>query len=191
MGTGPILQDSIEEVILRRGSTRVFSRKPISATGLAAMLVAASAPVAADYRSSADAPLVELFVIVNAVDGIPAGAYRWHAGAKALERLSLGERRRDAGYLALGQALGADAAANIYAIADLDRVLGALGSRGYRAAQLDGGIAGGRIYLAAYAQRLGATGLTFFDDDVTRFFGLDPDRWGVMFLTAAGVPVRM
>jgi hypothetical protein len=27
-----------------------------------------------------------------------------------------------------------------------------------------------KMYLAAYAQRLGATGLTFFDDDVTNFF---------------------
>ena len=42
-------------------------------------------------------------------------------------------------------------------------------NRGYRAAQLEGGITGGRLYLAAYAQRFGATGLTFFDDEVTEF----------------------
>ncbi len=182
--------DSVEDVILRRGSTRWFSHEPISAPALATLLIAASAPVAADYRSKPDAPLVELFVIVHAVDGLPAGAYRWHARERALERLFLGERRRDAGFLALGQALGADAAVNIYAMADLDRVFSALGTRGYRAAELDGGIAGGRIYLAAYAQRLGATGLTFFDDDVARFFGLDPARWGTMFLAAAGMPQR-
>ena len=43
-------------------------------------------------------------------------------------------------------------------------------NRGYRAVQLEAGIIGGRIYLAAYAQHLGATGLTFFDDDVINFF---------------------
>jgi len=36
------------------------------------------------------------------------------------------------------------------------------GNRGYRAVQLEAGILGGKLYLAAYAQRLGATGLTFF-----------------------------
>ena len=58
------------------------------------------------------------------------------------------------------------------------------------AATLDGGISGGRAYLAAYAQRFGATGLTFFDDDAARFFGLDPRRFGVMFLTAVGQPAQ-
>jgi nitroreductase len=98
-----------------------------------------------------------------------------------------GEFRREAGFLALGQELAADAAVNLYTIADLDQVLGALGGRGYRAAELEGGIAGGRVYLAAYAQGFGATGLTFFDDDVCRFLGLDAGRYGVMFLAAAGV----
>lgn len=182
--------DPIEDVILRRGSTRWFSSKPIRAAELVTVLRQASAPLAADYRAAADASLVDLFVIVNAVEGIPAGAYRWRAEAQGLEQLSLGERRRDAGFLALGQALGADAATNVYAMADLERILPAFGTRGYRAAELEGGIAGGRIYLSAYAQGLGATGLTFFDDDVSRFFDLDPARWGVMFLTAVGVPRR-
>jgi len=183
-------QDPLETVIARRGSTRLFRRGAISQAALAALLVCASAPLAADYRADRNRSLVELYVIVNAVEGLEAGAYRWHTEAKALECLWRGERRREAGVLALGQALGADAAVDVYAIADLDRVLGALGSRGYRAATLDGGVAGGRLYLAAYAQGLGATGLTFFDDDVARFFGLDPDRFGVMFLAAAGVPLR-
>jgi hypothetical protein len=40
-----------------------------------------------------------------------------------------------------------------------ERILGT----NYRAVQLEAGAIGGRMYLAAYAQRLGATGLTFFD----------------------------
>jgi hypothetical protein len=44
------------------------------------------------------------------------------------------------------------------------------GNRGYRATQLEASVTGGKLYLAAYAQRLGASGLTFFDDDVTDFF---------------------
>ncbi len=75
---------------------------------------------------------------------------------------------------------------NIYWLTDLDWSLGSLGGRGYRAAQLDAAIRAGRAWLAAYALRLGATGLTFFDDEVCRFFGQDPSRMGVMFLLAVG-----
>ena len=53
---------------------------------------------------------------------------------------------------------------SIYSLADLGAVLG---DRGYRAAQLEGGIRGGLMYLTAYALRFGATGLTFLDDEVT------------------------
>jgi hypothetical protein len=77
--------------------------------------------------------------------------------------------RAEAGFLGLGQELPADAAANIYWLVDLDAVLARQGVRGYRAAQL-AAAAGGRTYLAAYALGLGATGLTFFDDNVTAFF---------------------
>ena len=51
-------------------------------------------------------------------------------------------------------------------------------------------IEGGKLYLAAYALGLGATGLTFFDDDVTRFFSPHAAGKSVMFLTAIGRPAR-
>jgi len=182
--------DDLDTVIRRRGSTRIFDHRAISRSTLHHILAAASAPVPADYRRAPKESLVDLYLVVNAVEGVEPGAHRWHVAERRLECLRRGERRREAGYLALGQALGADAAVDVYAIADLDRVLPAMGTRGYRAATLDGAIAGGRIYLAAYAEHLGATGLTFFDDDVARFFQLDPKRFGIMFLTAVGLPAR-
>ena len=44
------------------------------------------------------------------------------------------------------------------------------------------------MYLAAYALRLGASGLTFFDDDVTDFFSPHAAGKSVMFLIALGRP---
>jgi hypothetical protein len=58
-------------------------------------------------------------------------------------------------------------------LADLDRALGSLGGRGYAAAQLEAAIMVGRVYLGAYAQCLGASGITFYDDDVRRFLETD------------------
>ena len=78
---------------------------------------------------------------------------------RSLERVRTGDFRRVAGYLDLGQPLAADAALNCYWLADLAAGEARLGDRGYRALQLAAAIAGGRVYLAAYALALGATGL--------------------------------
>ncbi len=48
----------------------------------------------------------------------------------------------------------------------------------------------GKLYLAAYAIGLGATGLTFFDDAVTDFFAPHAAAKRVTFLIAIGVPGR-
>ena len=92
--------------------------------------------------------------------------------------------------LGLGQELPADASVNLYYLTDLHSVIDRFGDRGYRAAQLEGGILGGKVYLAAYALGCGATGLTFFDDDVTDFFSPDAAGKSVMFLMAVGRPGR-
>jgi hypothetical protein len=46
------------------------------------------------------------------------------------------------------------------------------------------------MYLAAYAQRFGATGLTFLDDEVIDFFSPHARGKDVMFLIALGKSVR-
>ena len=103
-----------------------------------------------------------------------------------LECLKPGDFRDQAGYLGLQQALPADAAVDVFYLADLGPILQRFGNRGYRAVQLEAGILGGKLYLAAYAQHLGATGLTFFDDDVTNFFSPHAEGKSAIFLVALG-----
>jgi len=143
----------------------------------------------------ADAPsgLVDLYVVVNAVDGIPPGAYAYWAaradvpgGGHALEPLVPGDFRARSAYLCLEQALGGDAAAVIYFLAPLDALLAAYGDRGYRLANLEAGLAGGRAYLAAYALGFGASGLTFYDALVVDFFSPHAAGKDAIFVTALG-----
>ena len=47
-----------------------------------------------------------------------------------------------------------------------------------------------KIYLAAYAQGLGASGLTFYDDQVSGFFSPHAAGKSVMFLVALGKRAR-
>jgi hypothetical protein len=104
--------------------------------------------------------LNQLYLIVHAVEGLESGAYVFHRDHGVLESLKLGNLRAQAGHLGLDQELAADAAVDIFFLAELRPILQRFGNRGYRAVQLEAGILGGKMYLAAYAQHLGATGLT-------------------------------
>jgi SagB-type dehydrogenase family enzyme len=178
--------DTIEQVILRRGSSRRFARTPIGFAQLSTILHSAMQDIPADFLDPAGASLNDLYLIVNAVDGLPDGAYVLQREAAALELLRRGRFRREAGELGLMQDIPADASVDVFFLTHLPTVLARYGNRGYRAAQLEAGIMGGKLYLAAYAQRLGASGLTFFDDDVTHFFSPHAAGKSVMFLVALG-----
>ena len=181
-----IPKDSIEDAITRRGSTREFAHESVTFAELSTMLDRATRGITTDFLDHLEESLNELYLIVHAVDDLPGGAYVFRHQQRALELLKEGDFRRDAGHLGLGQEIPADASVNIYFLADLHRVLERFGNRGYRVAQLEAAIMGGKIYLAAYAQSLGASGLTFFDDDVTEFFSPDAAGKSVMFLVAVG-----
>lgn len=186
-----IPRESLDRVIRRRGSTRAFDRqRPIGFEEFSTALDRATRAIPADFLEAPRATLLDLYLIVNAVEGLAPGTYHYRREARALELLREGQFRGAAGRLGLGQDLPAQAAVNVYSMSDLPRVLERFGNRGYRAAQLEGGITGGRIYLAAYAQRFGATGLTFFDDEVTEFFSPHAAGRSVMFLVALGHPDR-
>jgi SagB-type dehydrogenase family enzyme len=173
---------SLGETIQHRGSTRQFSREPISAVELSTVLWATARPFEADVPSR----LVDPYLVVNAVDGVTAGSYRYWPDEHALELLTAGDHRRQSAYLCLDQSLGGDAAAVLYFLAPLDALLRAFGNRGYRLANLEAGLMGGRAYLAAYTQRFGATGLTFYDDEVVRFFSPHAAGLDAIFVTALG-----
>jgi SagB-type dehydrogenase family enzyme len=176
---------SLGDVILRRGSTRQFAREAIGHDALAAMLDLAARPLPLDAGTDGTG-LVDLYLLVHAVDDLPAGAYVHVPAARGLRQLRAGEFRQEGGYLCLEQALGADASAVVFFLADLGRTLARYGDRGYRAVNLAAGLVGGRLYLAAYALGLGASGLTFYDDDVVRFFSPHAAGKDAIFVTALG-----
>ena len=184
-------RDPIEQVILRRGSSRQFARTPISLTQLSTMLDRTTRGIPADFLNPFGSQLNHLYLIVHAVEGLESGAYVFHRDRKVLECLKRGNFRDEAGYLGLEQQLPADAAVDIFFLADLRPILDRFGNRGYRAVQLEAGILGGKLYLAAYAQRLGATGLTFYDDEVTRFFSPHAERKSAIFLIAVGKSAKL
>ncbi|HZP37930.1 MAG TPA: SagB/ThcOx family dehydrogenase [Methylomirabilota bacterium] len=174
------------ETIARRASTRAFSGEAIPAQALSDALYHATRGFAADVPDR----LVDLYVNVHAVTGIEPGAYVYDRDAHALGRLRAGDVRAESTFLCLEQALGGTSSATVFFLSPLEQVLARWGNRGYRLANLEAGLIGGRLYLAAYAQRFGATGLTFYDRPVVEFFSPHAAGKDALFVTALGRSVR-
>ncbi len=79
---------------------------------------------------------------------------------------------RIAAYLSLEQALAGNACFAISMVANLAEAARVFGNRGYRNVHFEAGAIGQRLYVAAEALGLRATGIgAFYDDDVHRYLG--------------------
>jgi len=173
---------ALGETIARRGSTRQFSGEAIDRSALSSALRHATGRIPMDVPDGA----VDLFVNAHAVTGLEPGAYVYDRGAHALTLLRPGDVRQASAFLCLEQALGGDSSATVFFLADLGRALERWGNRGYRLVNLEAGLIGGRLYLGAYAQGFGATGLTFYDRAVVDFFSPAAAGRDALFVTALG-----
>ena len=188
MGDDEIPAEPIEDVIQRRASTRRFSRKPMPFADVSTILDRATRGIPADFLATGAGQLNDIYAIVNRVEGLPPGAYFVRRDDHSMELLRPGEFSEKAAYLTLGQDLGGDACVTFFFMADLRSVMDAYGPRGYRLAQMEAGIIGGKMYLASYALKRGATGLTFYDDDVTEFFSPHAGGKSCMLVVSVGIP---
>jgi len=184
-----IPQDSLESVIIRRGSTRQFSRESISLQQFSTIIYYSTRGIPTDFLKPYGNSLIDLYIIINSVTDLGSGSYFYNREKNVLELLREGKFRHVAGNLGLDQTLPADGSASLFLMSDLNKVLKRFGNRGYRAAQLEASIIGGKLYLGSYAHRLGATGLTFYDDQVTDFFSPHAKGKSVMFMVVIGKKV--
>lgn len=191
LSSGPGPTDTLGKVIRRRGSTRRFRAEAIGLPALSAILEAGMGPLSADFLRGETESLLDPYLIVHNVEDLPSGAYHYAPSRQQLELIREGGFRREAGFVGLDQQLPALASAVVCFLADLGPVLDRLGNRGYRATQLEAGIRGGRMYLAAYGLGLGATGLTFYDDEMVEFFGRHARGKDAIFMVALGKAGRV
>jgi SagB-type dehydrogenase family enzyme len=200
---------SLGEVILLRGSSRKFAKTSISFKELSTILESSVARVPLDFlqgnqgkATEATATTIDIYMIVNDVEGLQSGGYFFNRSTFSIEQLKSkvpknmsgyrGQKTRDmglmSGYLCLGQSLFSDASVVFFLMTDLLDILKSCGNRGYRASQFEAGVIAGKIYLSAYAQQLGASGSTFFDDAVTEFFSPHAKDKSTMMAVGVGVP---
>jgi len=176
--------ERIEDVILRRGSTRRFVESVAPNALLEWALPAASRPVG--FEVAPGGSFLEHLVGVHGVDEVESGGYRYH-GADGFEgRVRASDMRAASRRLCIDQPLGGDAAFTVFHSFDLAG-LERFGPRTYRVAQLEAGVVAGRLSLCAAALGCGATGLTFFDRAVSEFYR---SASSPMLATAVGLPAN-
>ena len=175
----------VGQVINDRGSTRRFAREPVSLAQFNSVLATATQPTWWDFQDGGS--LNDLYLIVNAVESLDPGAYFFSVEHQELTLLRSGSFREHAAHLCFEQALGGDSSAVAFFMSDLEDAFRRMGNRGYRAAQLEAGVMGGNMYLCAHSLGMGATGMTFFDDEVTEFFSPHAEGKSVMFLVGLGL----
>jgi SagB-type dehydrogenase family enzyme len=91
--------------------------------------------------------------------------------------------------LSLGQKLAGNACVAFSMVGDIERAVHAHGDRGYRYVHFEAGAIGHRLYLAAEALGLGATGIgAFYDEEVHRYLKLPPQQQ-VVYHFAVGYSV--
>lgn len=180
---------AFDEVVRTRRSALDFRGGVESMTlaQLSALLTAASRPLEADF---ADQRFLQLYLYVHRIDGLEAGVYRYWPEQNQLERIKLGDQRVAAAGLSLGQDLAGNACVALSMVGDLERATNVHGERGYRYVFFEAGATGHRLYLAAEALGLRATGIgAFYDDEVHQYLGLTPGAGQVVYHFAIGHPI--
>jgi SagB-type dehydrogenase family enzyme len=154
---------------------------------LSAILAVATRPFSADFTG---ARFIQLYLYTHRVDGLKPGVYRFWQGGAELEKIKNGDQRVQAAGLSLGQDLAGNACVAFSMIGDIERAVRAHGSRGYRYVHFEAGAIGHRMYLAAEALGLRATGIgAFYDDEVHQYLNLAPEQGQVVYHFAIGYPI--
>jgi SagB-type dehydrogenase family enzyme len=180
---------SYAEVARTRRSALDFlgGAQSMSFPQLSAILAAATPPLLADF---AGAPFIQLYLYVHRVDGLPPGVYRLWRERGELEKIRDGDQRVAAAGLSLAQDVAGNACVAFSMIADIERAVRTHGNRGYRYVHFEAGAIGQRLYIAAEALGLGATGIgAFFDDEVHHYLNLAPEQGQVVYHFAIGYPI--
>jgi SagB-type dehydrogenase family enzyme len=162
-------------------------KQSMSLAQLSAVLAATGEPLSADFAGTR---FIQLVLYAHRVVGLQPGIYRFLPERAELEQIKSGDQRVAAASLSLGQDLAGNACVTFSMIGDLDRAARTFGDRGYRYVHFEAGAVGHRLYLAAEALGLGATGIgAFYDDEVHRHLNLTPSQGQVVYHFAIGYPV--
>lgn len=187
---------SLLDAIINRRSVRQYADVPLTLEELSYLLwctqgVKKTKPGVATLRTVPSAGCrhpFETWLLINRVEGITPGLYRFIATEHKLVEITTEEVIRDrivAGCLGQGF-VGTSAVTMIWA-ADVYRTEWRYVERGYRYIHLDAGHVCQNLYLAAESIACGACAIAAFDDDeINSVLGLDGEKQFVVYVGTVG-----
>jgi len=183
-----------------RRTRRKYSDQPISLAELSFLLwcsqgvkKVSSRPATLRTVPSAGARhAFETYLLVNRVEGLAPGLYRYLAIEHTLIELDLSaELREQIIHACLEQKQVRNAAVTFLWIAVLERMTWRYGERGYRYLHLDAGHVCQNLYLAAEAVDCGVCAIGAFDEEqLNRLLKLDGEQLFAIYLAALGKKER-
>jgi SagB-type dehydrogenase family enzyme len=176
--------------VLERRSVRAYAERPLTLDQLSTLLFMTAGGRSQGGRvipSSGALYPIEVYSVVNAVDGLERGLYHYDPSGHALrviEQRDLRDRIADHG---LGQSFLAEAGAVLCLTIIPERMRFRYRHRSYRYGLLEAGHLGQNAYLAATAMGLGACAVgAFFDDALNEMLGVDGREEAAVYLLAVG-----
>lgn len=191
---------NLKSLIDSRTSIRNYTDTPISLQDLSYLLwctqgvkeVFGTQATLRTVPSAGARHAIETFLLVNRVEGLPPGLYRYRALEHRLQELTLFEeiaaQVQEAG---LKQEHITGSAVTFIWSATVYRMTWRYGERGYRYLFLDAGHVCQNLYLAAESIGHGVCAIAAFDDDrMNELLGLNGKDEFVLYLATCGVKGR-
>jgi len=193
------LPGSLDTLIQRRSSERNYSEEAVDLRTLSTFLhytyglnrfVAAYNHKEYPVRmtpSSGGLQAMDLYVLVNQVEGLPKGLYYYHPHPHRLLLLDRGNMRRHLARCCVGAEWVGEVPVVFLTAANMPRIRWKYGERAYRCVHLDTGHLSQSMYLVATALELNHCAiLGYFDDMVNRLMQLDGHTEFVVLLNSLG-----
>jgi SagB-type dehydrogenase family enzyme len=180
----------LSDAVLGRHSVRSYSGDPLTLDQLSTLLylTAGRRPQGGRVAPSSGALYpIEVYAVVNAVDGLERGLYHYDAERHALHVLDRRDLRGRVVQQGLGQSFLGDAGVVLCLTIIPERMRFRYRHRSYRYGLLEAGHLGQNTYLTATAMGLGACAVgAFFDDDLNDMLGVDGRREAGVYVLAVG-----
>ena len=183
---------SLAETIERRRSERHFSGESLPLIELSRLLYYAMGVTERRHglRAAPSAGAlypIEMYPIVNGVEGLERGIYHYLVEDHSLELVKEGDFRAELSRYALGQRMTEQANVALVLTAVSERIAWRYGDRASRYTALEAGHISQNIYLTATSLGLGACAIgAFTDKGFNRLLGIDGDKESTLYITIVG-----
>lgn len=190
---------SLDKILKARRSKREYSGRPLSLEEISTLLyfsygirsyISAYNTSKFPLRmapSSGGLQAIELYLVVNKIDGLKKGIYHYNPIEHSLELIYEGNFRRKLVNLCVNQEFIHDSSAIIMLSCVMERLLWKYKIRAYRYIHMDAGFVGENIYLVATALKLGTCAIAgFFENELNDLLDIDGKNEFITLLMSVG-----